>query len=47
VLVDRNVARLPIRADIVGIRLQVAPPDIVECHVPPYERDFAVELVRA
>lgn len=46
VLVDRNVARLPVRADIAGIRLQVAPPDIVECHVPPYEPDFAVELVR-
>jgi pyrimidine operon attenuation protein/uracil phosphoribosyltransferase len=47
VLVDRNVARLPVRADIVGIRLQVAPPDIVECYVPPYEPEFGVELVRA
>lgn len=46
VLVDRGVARLPVHADIVGVHLQVAPPDIVECHVPPYEPDFGIDLRR-
>jgi pyrimidine operon attenuation protein/uracil phosphoribosyltransferase len=45
-LVDRGVARLPIRADVVGVRLQVPPGSIVECHVPPYEPDFRIERVR-
>lgn len=46
VLVDRHVAQLPVRADVVGVHLQVAPPDIVECHVPPYEPLFQIELLR-
>lgn len=46
VLVDRCASTQPVRADIVGIRLQVAPQDIVECHVPPYEADFRIELAR-
>lgn len=46
VLVDRCVSTQPIHADIVGIRLQVAPQDIVECHVPPYEAEFRIEVVR-
>ncbi|WP_085583195.1 MULTISPECIES: phosphoribosyltransferase family protein [unclassified Pseudomonas] len=46
VLVDRHVCRQPVHADIVGIHLQVAAKDIVECHVPPYEADFCVEVVR-
>ncbi|QEY63136.1 phosphoribosyltransferase [Metapseudomonas lalkuanensis] len=46
VLVDRCVNTQPIHADIVGIRLQTAPDDIVECHVPPYEPDFRVEIIR-
>ncbi len=46
VLVDRHVARLPVRADIVGIHLQIAAGDVVECHVPPYEKEFAIELLR-
>ncbi|MFC5698612.1 phosphoribosyltransferase family protein [Pseudomonas sp. GCM10022186] len=46
VLVDRCVRTQPIHADIVGIRLQVAPDDIVECHVPPYETDFRIEIIR-
>ena len=39
-------ARPPVRADVVGLRLEVAPGDVVECHVPPYEADFRVELLR-
>lgn len=45
-LVDRCVARLPVHADVVGVRLQVAPSDIVECHVPPYERAFQIQCVK-
>jgi pyrimidine operon attenuation protein / uracil phosphoribosyltransferase len=45
VLAERCVACLPLRADVVGLRLQVAPGAIVECHVPPYEPDFAIDLV--
>jgi len=46
VLADRHVPRLPIRADVVGVHLQVAPADVVECHVPPYEPLFQIELLR-
>lgn len=42
-LVDRVTARLPLHADVVGVRLGVAPPDIIECHVPPYGPDFRME----
>jgi pyrimidine operon attenuation protein / uracil phosphoribosyltransferase len=46
VLVDRCCAVLPVKADIVGVRLQVAPTDVVECNVPPYEETFRIELLR-
>lgn len=46
VLVDRICARLPIHADVVGLRLQVAPGQIVECHVPPFEPSFQIVLVQ-
>lgn len=46
VLVDRGVTLLPIRADITGVRLDVAPQDIIECNVPPYEADFRIELLQ-
>ncbi len=46
VLADRHVTQLPIRADVVGVHLQVAPADVVECHVPPYEPLFQIELLR-
>lgn len=46
VLADRCVAKLPIRASIVGVKLQVAAGDVVECHVPPYEAAFRIELLR-
>ncbi|GAA4413959.1 phosphoribosyltransferase family protein [Quisquiliibacterium transsilvanicum] len=46
VLADRNVNVLPVHADIVGAHLQLAPDDVVECHVPPYESELSVELVR-
>jgi len=46
VLVDRGVTLLPIRADITGMRLDVAPRDIIECNVPPYETEFRIDLLR-
>ncbi|MDP3481892.1 MAG: phosphoribosyltransferase family protein [Sulfuricella sp.] len=46
VLVDRGVTLLPIRADITGMRLDVAPQDIIECNVPPYEAEFRIDLLR-
>lgn len=46
VLVDRICARLPLHADVVGLRLQVAPGQIVECHVPPFEPSFQIVLVQ-
>jgi pyrimidine operon attenuation protein/uracil phosphoribosyltransferase len=46
VLVDRGVTLLPVRADITGIRLDVAPQDIIECNVPPYETEFKIDLLQ-
>ncbi|WDH19873.1 phosphoribosyltransferase family protein [Pseudomonas chlororaphis] len=46
VLVDRHVRQQPIHADIVGVHLQVAANDIVECHVPPYEMEFCIDVLR-
>ncbi|MCB1907151.1 MAG: phosphoribosyltransferase [Rhodocyclaceae bacterium] len=46
VLADRCTCRLPVHADIVGVRLQVAPGDIVECRVPPFEPEFGIDLLR-
>jgi len=46
VLVDRQRHRMPVRADIVGVTLKIAPEDVIECNVPPYENDFAVDLWR-
>lgn len=46
VLVDRICATLPIHADVVGLKLQVAAGHIVECHVPPFEPVFQIVLVQ-
>lgn len=46
VLVDRVCADLPIHADVAGLKLQVAPGQIVECHVPPFEPTFQIVLVQ-
>lgn len=45
VLVDRGAAKLPVRTDIVGVRLDVAPEHIIECNVPPYEGEFRIDLL--
>lgn len=45
-LADRCTVHLPVHADVVGLKLAVAPTDIIECHVPPYEADFKIELVQ-
>jgi len=46
VLVDRQRHHMPVHADIVGLTLKIAPDDVIECNVPPYEPDFAVDLWR-
>lgn len=46
VLVDRGAKKLPVRTDIVGVRLDVAPSDIIECNVPPYETEFKIDLLK-
>lgn len=46
VLVDRQRYAVPIRADVVGVTLKIAPGDVIECNVPPYEAEFAVDLWR-
>lgn len=46
VLVDRGANKLPVRVDIAGVRLDVAPPDIIECNVPPYEKEFKIDLLK-
>jgi len=45
-LADRFCAVVPVRADIVGLRLEVAPDQIIEARVPPYEPEFALHIVR-
>jgi pyrimidine operon attenuation protein/uracil phosphoribosyltransferase len=46
VLADRCVSQVPIVADVIGVRLQIAPGDVVECSVPPYEGEFAIDVLR-
>lgn len=46
VLVDRACARLPMKADVAGITLEVAPLQIVDVHVPPYESEFEIYINR-
>ena len=46
VLVDRGANKLPVRVDIAGVRLDVAPPDIIECNVPPFETEFKIDLLK-
>jgi pyrimidine operon attenuation protein/uracil phosphoribosyltransferase len=46
VLVDRGANKLPVRVDIVGVRFDVAPTDIIECNVPPYEAEFKIDLLK-
>lgn len=46
VLVDRGATKLPVRSDIAGVRLDVAPTDIIECNVPPYEATLRIDLLQ-
>jgi pyrimidine operon attenuation protein/uracil phosphoribosyltransferase len=46
VLADRGTVRLPLRADVVGLRLDIAPDDVIECNVPPYEPSWRIELLQ-
>lgn len=44
-LVDRLMHSVPIRADVVGLVLQVSSNQVIECHIPPYEPIFEVKLL--
>ncbi|HSR02672.1 MAG TPA: phosphoribosyltransferase family protein [Methylophilaceae bacterium] len=44
VLVDRGANKLPVQTDVTGVRLDVAPSNIIECCVPPYESEFKIDL---
>jgi pyrimidine operon attenuation protein/uracil phosphoribosyltransferase len=46
VLVDRGATKLPVRTDITGVRLDVAPSDVIECNVPPFEANFRIDLLQ-
>jgi len=46
VLADRHVSRLPVRADVVGLHLEVPAGWVVECNVPPYEPELRIDLCR-
>jgi pyrimidine operon attenuation protein / uracil phosphoribosyltransferase len=46
VLVDRGANKLPVRVDITGVRFDVAPTDIIECNVPPFEAEFKIDLFK-
>jgi len=35
-----------VRVDVTGVRLDVAPGDIIECRVPPYEPEWGIRLAR-
>lgn len=43
-LVDRNVATLPLRADVIGAILRIPNDAVVECNVPPFEPELAIDL---
>lgn len=44
VVCARGQPLMPIRADFVGMRLDVGEDWIVECHVPPFEEELGVHL---
>lgn len=43
-LVDRNIASVPLRADVVGATLRIPHDAVVECNVPPFEPELAIDL---
>lgn len=46
VLCDREKPAVPVRADVVGMRLDVAEEHVVEVRVPPYEDELGVVIRR-
>ncbi len=44
VLVDRKVASLPLRVDVLGASLRIPHDAVVECNVPPFEPELAIDL---
>jgi pyrimidine operon attenuation protein/uracil phosphoribosyltransferase len=44
VLVDRAVSVLPLRADVRGAVLRIPDDAVIECNVPPFESELAVDI---
>lgn len=43
-LVDRGIAALPVHADVAGATLRIPDDAVVECNVPPFEPELAIDL---
>ena len=43
-LVDRGIATLPVHADVAGATLRIPDDAVVECNVPPFEAELAIDL---
>jgi pyrimidine operon attenuation protein/uracil phosphoribosyltransferase len=37
---------LPVSVDIAGVRLDIAPTDIFECNLPPYQAELKIDLLK-
>lgn len=44
VLVDRAVSVLPLHADVRGAVLRIPDDAVIECHVPPFEPELAIDI---
>ena len=44
VLIDRGHRELPIRGDYVGKNVPTARSEVIQVHIPPYDKDVCVEL---
>lgn len=45
VLCERSGRTMPLRADIVGTRLEIMPDWVIHCLIPPYEDALGIEVV--
>lgn len=45
VLCARGLPTMPVRADFVGLQLDVGPRFLIDCDVPPYESELAITIL--
>lgn len=43
-LCERGLADMPLRADFIGLQLDVGPDWIIDCAVPPYEDELGIQI---